>query len=385
MGSLWLRSCGRSDSTSLHWPFIEPKEGEFHFDRHDARVRDAGSRNLFPLGWVEFSDIPDYARSSNGYFDEKKYLDFLNRVVERYDGDGVDDMPGLQRPIKHWEIGNEVTMRTEFTGTPEDYGHVLQISYRAIKANCPDCQVLIAGWMTYANSLPAFQRSLNYLDKVLSHGGAESFDILSFHSYTSDCPFLTRAHVKGFSDLLARYGRKAPMWMTESDTMLRSKRGDGTVIEHSLRQQSEDLIKRAVIAFDAGVQVYFWHGFDDAIAGGPGFGFFDENQKPKPIFYNLRLLRERVGDRTNVERVELGEESLYFFKFSTQAHSSFVLWSESGDKTLDLAKYLKSPSVRLTWAITQTGKESPQTGKADIHEVPATKTPVFIEGDSSKT
>jgi len=385
MGSLWLRSFGPYDLTSLHWPFIEPKEGEFHFDRHDARVRDAGSRNLFPMGLVEFNDIPDYARSSNGYFDEKKYLDFLTKVVERYDGDGVNDMPGLQRPIKYWEIGNEVTMKTEFTGTPEDYGHVLQISYRAIKANCPDCQVLIAGWMTYGNALPAFQRSLDYLDKVLSHGGAESFDILSFHSYTNGCPFLTQEQVKGFRDLLARHGRKMPMWMTESDTMLRSRKDDGTVIEHSLQQQSEDLIKRAVIAFDAGVQVYFWHGFDDYEGSRGGFGFFDGNMKPKPIFYNLRLLKERVGDRTNVERVDLGEESLYFFKFSTQGRSSFVLWSESSDKTVDLAKYMKSPSVRLTWAITQAGKESPETGKADIHKVPATKTPVFIEGDSGKT
>ena len=384
MGSLWLRSFGPYDLTSLHWPFIEPKEGEFHFDRHDARVRDAGSRNLFPMGLVEFNDIPDYARSSSGYFDEKKYLDFLTKVVQRYDGDGVDDMPGLQRPIKYWEIGNEVTMKTEFTGTPEDYGHVLQISYRAIKANCPDCQVLIAGWMTYGNALPAFQRSLDYLDKVLSHGGAGSFDILSFHSYTNGCPFLTQEQVKGFRNLLARHGRKMPMWMTESDTMLRNRKDDGTVIEHSLQQQSEDLIKRAVIAFDAGVQVYFWHGFDDYEGSRGGFGFFDGNMKPKPMFYNLRLLRERVGDRTNVERVDLGED-LYFFKFSTQGRSSFVLWSESGDKTVDLAKYVKSPSVRLTWAITQAGKESPETGKADIHKVPATKTPVFIERNSGKT
>jgi hypothetical protein len=129
---------------------------------------------------------------------------------------------------------------------------------------------------------------------------------------------------------------------------------------------------------------YFWHGFDDYVAGGAGFGFYDENRKPKPIFYNLRMLRERVCDRTNVERVDLGEESLYLFKFSTEGRSSFVLWSESGDKTADLAKYVKSPSVWLTWAITQAGKESPETGKADIHKVPANKTPVFLEGDSSK-
>ena len=28
-------------------------------------------------------------------------------TVERYDGDGLEDMPGLSNPIKHWQVGNE--------------------------------------------------------------------------------------------------------------------------------------------------------------------------------------------------------------------------------------------------------------------------------------
>ena len=46
-------------------------------------------------------------------------------VVERYDGDGLDDMPGFEYPIRHWEIGNEPDVQspshTLFQGNSEAY------------------------------------------------------------------------------------------------------------------------------------------------------------------------------------------------------------------------------------------------------------------------
>ena len=56
--------------------------------------------------------------------DPESYALWLGAVVERYDGDGIDDMPGLQYPIRHWEIGNEPDMHssshTLFQGTSMD-------------------------------------------------------------------------------------------------------------------------------------------------------------------------------------------------------------------------------------------------------------------------
>lgn len=39
--------------------------------------------------------------------DTPKYIRFVEAAVERYDGDGVDDMPGLTNPIRYWQVGNE--------------------------------------------------------------------------------------------------------------------------------------------------------------------------------------------------------------------------------------------------------------------------------------
>jgi len=38
-----------------------------------------------------------------------QYYDYVQHVVERYDGDGIDDMPGLKRPVIYFELGNEVS------------------------------------------------------------------------------------------------------------------------------------------------------------------------------------------------------------------------------------------------------------------------------------
>ena len=35
------------------------------------------------------------------------YRSFVHSLIERYDGDGVDDMPGLVAPVRHWLVGRE--------------------------------------------------------------------------------------------------------------------------------------------------------------------------------------------------------------------------------------------------------------------------------------
>lgn len=43
--------------------------------------------------------------------DEAAYTAWVTAAVERYDGDGVDDMPGLLAPIRHWEVDNEPDLK----------------------------------------------------------------------------------------------------------------------------------------------------------------------------------------------------------------------------------------------------------------------------------
>ncbi|MFY7998387.1 MAG: hypothetical protein ACOVSW_07285, partial [Candidatus Kapaibacteriota bacterium] len=78
--------------------------------------------------------------------------------MERYDGDGIDDMPSLKTPITSWEFSNEPDGSCGGYGedkpfmpgvTPKSlpglYSRDHSIMYRAMQAACPTCQFANGG------------------------------------------------------------------------------------------------------------------------------------------------------------------------------------------------------------------------------------------------
>jgi hypothetical protein len=66
-------------------------------------------------------------------YDMQSYQNFVSALVERYDGDGKDDMLGLKYPIKFWEASNEPDLQDDsfnrfFDGTPDDYAELLRVT-----------------------------------------------------------------------------------------------------------------------------------------------------------------------------------------------------------------------------------------------------------------
>lgn len=47
---------------------------------------------------------------------EPHWINFIKAFVERYDGDGVQDMPGLQQPVRHYIMTGEIKFGQEGTG-----------------------------------------------------------------------------------------------------------------------------------------------------------------------------------------------------------------------------------------------------------------------------
>ena len=87
-------------------------------------------------GGFETPGLPYYRCNPNDWAGYAKWLD---AVIERYDGDGKEDMPGLKDPIRYYEIGNEpdLTLGKDpkneggmifYLDSPENYGILLQKS-----------------------------------------------------------------------------------------------------------------------------------------------------------------------------------------------------------------------------------------------------------------
>jgi len=381
LGVGWVRSAGHGDLTSLNWANIEKTEGQYDFRLHDERIKDAQDKLLFVLGTVDFSTVPDFAMETGKHCNEEKYLRYLHAIVERYDGDGIEDMEGLNLPVHFWEIGNETLLPQMFQGTLADYAHFLEISYKSIKENDPQSFVLIGGWVTGANSQELFQKSLDEFEIVLQNGGGVSFDIMNFHQYQDDCDFGTYQHVQGFKKVLAKYGLEKPFWITETNTKINKEKRNGKVIENSVEQQSCDLIKRFVIAFDAGVDVVFWHGLDDIGENNPGVGFFDENGKPKPIFYNLQYLIDSIGQFKRIEKLHLATNDYVYIFTLNDCNDEFavVAWTEQDNQTtVDLSRIFGDKNVKVAYAATELGQKCLLSEERPAKSLKLTKIPIFI-------
>lgn len=71
--------------------------------------------------------------------------DFVTALVERYDGDGNADMPGLRFPILHYQVCNEAYNELFWAGTVEEYGAHLKEAAGAARRACPQVKIILSG------------------------------------------------------------------------------------------------------------------------------------------------------------------------------------------------------------------------------------------------
>lgn len=172
--------------------------------------------------------LPYYRCNPN---DWPAYAKWLTAVVERYDGDGQDDMRGLLFPVLYYEIGNEPDLAKDpdsgggmvfYLGTPENYAELLKKSYPAVKEASADARVLIAA--------PAGVQLgfIKYWERILSVPDiADSFDIANIHCISApnqdknnpDSVSAGDLNVTAYKNLLAKYNITKPIWVTEAENI----------------------------------------------------------------------------------------------------------------------------------------------------------------------
>jgi len=148
------------------WGYIEQDKGKYQWDMVDSYVKKAQDYDfnlmltIFPF--ADWDQITCHGIESQGAGFERTlplnrckpcdisaYQEFIRNVVERYDGDGNQDMPGLRAGIKYWEVSNEPSMQEGriafFKGTSQDYLDILKVTYEAVKEADHGAKVLHAG------------------------------------------------------------------------------------------------------------------------------------------------------------------------------------------------------------------------------------------------
>jgi len=90
-----------------------------------------------------------FALKGADYLPKPEHVDDLRRyvrsLVERYDGDGVDDMPGLLFPVLHYQVGNEYSNELFWAGTVQQYGRLLREFAGAARSACAQVKIILSG------------------------------------------------------------------------------------------------------------------------------------------------------------------------------------------------------------------------------------------------
>ena len=210
------------------WNNIEKEKGIFSWDKVDKYVTYAQNHNqktiatIWPYSnWEQKSCKRKKGRSPFGkrftkYLSKpcsmENYKTFLLALVDRYDGDGQNDMPGLTKPIIHWEIMNEPEFRMFFKGTEDEFVEIFNFSSKLIKSKQKDAVIIMAGAAGMFPESKKFWKSA--LPKIKNH-----FDIANMHHITPpDGKCDKDFWVSEFSELLQTLNIDKPIWVTEAMT-----------------------------------------------------------------------------------------------------------------------------------------------------------------------
>jgi len=203
------------------WFLVQPDLGskEYDFSLYDKQWGSV-PESIRILGNIAPQGPKDEGRCQKGTFlpvDEAQYRAFVTATIERYDGDGVSDMPGLKNPITYWQVGNEPD-----ASRTSGFASLQKMTYEAIKQACPSCQVLIGGVAGMPDGyIKGFDEKYAPILRELK---GRYVDIFDFHWYgKADGDYLFREPVTGEDALdhirkeLAADGfaPDMPIWITE--------------------------------------------------------------------------------------------------------------------------------------------------------------------------
>lgn len=249
----WLQTTGvnyyrnyGSDSRSYSWRFVNPANDVYDWAKWDLLVLSAQNHNVTLLATIG-NGVPAWANGTNPVCTScwrEKPLDlwanpiettawykYVHAFVERYDGDGFQDMPGLQKPLKYYEMYNEPDLRQGWTHLPEpaahqfngnvnDYVRLSAVGYQALKDADPSALVVgPATAQTAGNPDTVINGQLWFMwdwPEWMAAGGLNYVDIVSFTRYPDTPNWDAENYVDFFLYFADNNRGGKPVWLTET-------------------------------------------------------------------------------------------------------------------------------------------------------------------------
>ncbi len=298
-GISYYRTYG-SDSRIYSWRFVNPAEDVYDWSKWDLLVQSAQAHNISVLASMG-NGVPQWSNGACADCWREKPLDlwtdpwessdwykYVYNFVERYDGDGHNDMPGLQRPIKYYEMWNEPDLRQgwvppayiphQFNGTVDDYVRLSAVGYAAVKAADPTALVVgPATAQTAGNTGLLDQWFIWDWPQWMAAGGLNYVDIVSFTRYPDQVDWDATNYVQLIMDYADANRGGKPVWLTETGFA-------GSSIDAS-QVKARDFARFTFQAWSYSfVERFFWYSYHEPQYGATTGTGFPANDSPAKAF-----------------------------------------------------------------------------------------------------
>ncbi len=273
---------------SFSWALIEPVPGTYSYLLTDTIVTIANRNGVNVIATINpYADSSMECNNLSGsgctnlfgsnaamYFinngrtgkicdgDTTRYKTFIQNLVERYDYDGIDDMPGLTQPVIYYEFNNEPEGPCgNFIG-PTNYGHDLRMTYDAMKAACSECQLLHGGTIGRYDSTfwkDFYDIEHDYFEVANLHVNEPRDTAFNFDFLTDQLHFV--------EEKTELYGKDYDIWITEFGIYQGSPHGPDTTPYISEESQAARYAKLYAYGLANNIEVVFYDQQGDTISG----------------------------------------------------------------------------------------------------------------------
>jgi len=340
----WTRS-----NLQFIWDIIEPKPGAGYKWDNQMGTDDIARRisdSPVEVHWVavfhEGGTPPEVKRPPlrNPVDYPDQYSRFVKAAVERYDGDGIDDLNDRIR-VKYWQIGNEYPFWIRSGRNLNDYLNWARSTSIAIKEADPEARVVLIAETQGLTMEPWMKTAIQFLSPPCY------IDVVDIHHCGTAAEWKMNA-VPPVRSLLNSQGRTdAEIFSCEHGTWAgRPSRQPAQTEE----EQARSLVKRYVYNLTNGLDKLMWNNLVEwekfmnsegsifnsigLISDGQYSGDSPDRLNTERIAYwSYRMLSKNLGNDIRLgKRIDVGNDDIYVYRFpaADRAGVRFVGWAENG-------------------------------------------------------
>ncbi|HSW44495.1 MAG TPA: beta-galactosidase [Phycisphaerae bacterium] len=316
----------------MNWAAAQPVAGgAYDFSMPDRFVRMAQQNNIDLLavcGGIPVWATADPPAAVPARDKSEAFAAFVQAFVDRYDGDGRRDMPGLRKPIRDFECLQEME-----DVPPAEYAAWLRLFHDIVRKTDPKARVVLGSLRTPGLNTPDQAKDYStYFERLLADPALQGpaypcFDVVAFHNFPRRYPGRPAFEhaVAYLRQAMAAHHFDRPIWLTAfgADSNAPNARGDD--------RQAADLVCWTIHARTLGIERMYIHTLRDeppgTDAGAAGcFGLVRDvpggGQPPtKPAFEAVTMLLSTLGDYSQITRRAAG-----IYMLSGHKEPTYVLW-----------------------------------------------------------